>query len=94
MTNTHSKGPATATLHFHIASSQARRTGLNAKVPDTMAEGAEQWGEAREMGEKPKERGGKREREDEGGGSRLTEYVFELSGECPSFRERGWVHGL
>lgn len=35
-----------------------------------------------------------REREEEGGGSRLTEYVFELSGECPSFRERGWVHGL
>lgn len=39
-----------------------------------------------------------RERERRGrwwdGESRLTEYVFELSGECPSFRERGWVHGL
>lgn len=23
-----------------------------------------------------------------------AEYVFELSGECPSFRGRGWVHGL
>jgi len=28
------------------------------------------------------------------GEGRLTEYVFELSGECPSFRGRGWVHGL
>lgn len=45
MTNTHSKGPAVATLHFHIASSQARRAGLNAKVPDMVAEGAEQEGE-------------------------------------------------
>lgn len=26
--------------------------------------------------------------------SGLTEYVLELSGECPSFREGGWVHGL
>lgn len=33
-------------------------------------------------------------REEGDGGSRLTEYVFELSGECPSFRGRGWVHGL
>lgn len=45
MTNTHSKGPAAGTLHFHIASSRARRTGLNAKVPDMVAEGAEQEGE-------------------------------------------------
>ncbi len=45
MTNTHSKGPATATLHFHTASSPARRAGLNAKVPDMVAEGAEQEGE-------------------------------------------------
>ena len=45
MTSTHSKGPAAATLHFHISSSQARRTGLNAKVPDMVAEGAEQEGE-------------------------------------------------
>lgn len=44
MTNTHSKGPAVATLHFHIASSQARRPGLNAKVPDMVAEGAEREG--------------------------------------------------
>ncbi|KAM7402940.1 hypothetical protein PAMA_003727 [Pampus argenteus] len=34
-----------ATLHFHTASSQTRRTGLNAKVPDMVAEGAEQEGE-------------------------------------------------
>lgn len=85
-----------AALHFHIAYSQARRTGLNAKVPDMMAEGAEQWGEERErwernrMSEEARERGGRWW----DGESRLTEYVFELSGECPSFRERGWVHGL
>lgn len=56
MTNTHSKGPATATLHFHTASSQARRTGLNAKVPDMVAEGAEQEKEEKKEteGEKPK----------------------------------------
>lgn len=35
-------------------------------------------------------RGSKRETEKRGGdGSRLTEYVFELSGECPSFRGGG-----
>lgn len=34
-----------ATLHFHIASSQTRRSGLNAKVPDMMAEGVDQQGE-------------------------------------------------
>lgn len=52
MTKTHSKGPATATLHFHTASSQARRTGLNAKVPDIVAEGTAQEGEKRKEGEK------------------------------------------
>lgn len=68
MTNTHSKGPAAATLHFHIASSQARRTGLNAKVPDMVAEGAEQEGEEKKRdGEKLNERGSEREREREKG---------------------------
>lgn len=42
MTNTHSNGPAMAAIHFHIATSQARRTRLNAKVPDRETEGAEQ----------------------------------------------------
>lgn len=50
MTNTHSIGPAMAAIHFHIATSQARRTRLNAKVPDRETEGAEQEeeGERRE----------------------------------------------
>lgn len=52
MTKTHSKGPATATLHFHTAFSQARQTGLTAKVPDMVAEGAEQEGEKKKEGEK------------------------------------------
>lgn len=101
MTNTHSKGPAAATLHFHIASSQARRSGLNAKVPDMVAEGAEREGgekkgEAEKLSEGGKKGDGERERRGRwwDGESRLTKYVFELSGECPSFRERGWVHGL
>lgn len=48
-------------------------------------------------GEQLSERGSRRERRRKtwwDGESGLTEYVFELSGECPSFRERGWVHGL
>lgn len=93
MTNTHSEGPAAATLHFHIASSQTRQTGLNAKVPDMVAEGAEQEGEGEERAGREAEAGERRGRWCDGG-SRLTEYVFELSGECPSFRGRGWVHGL
>lgn len=40
--HTQQKGAATVALHFHIATSRARRTGLNAEVPDTEAEGAEQ----------------------------------------------------
>lgn len=71
MTNTHSKGPGTATLHFHTASSQSRRTGLNAKVPDMVAEGAELRGEKKREGEKLNELDAKREwergREREGG---------------------------
>lgn len=62
MTNTHSTGPAVATLHFHIASSKARRTGLNAKVPDMMAEGAEQWGDERWERNRMREEAGESER--------------------------------
>ena len=70
----HSRG---RTSFSYTASSQARRTGLNAKVPDMVAEGAEQGrgGERRE-GEKlneletevERESGGReRERRGEGG---------------------------
>lgn len=62
-----------------------------------VAEGAEQEGEEKKReGEKLYERGSARKRRGRwwDGESGLTEYVFELSGECPSFRERGWVHGL
>lgn len=46
------RGPATATLHFHIASLQTRRTGLNAKVPDGVRRGyAGAKGEKRDVRE-------------------------------------------
>lgn len=65
MTNTHSKGPAMATLHFHIASSRASQTGLNAKVPDMVAEGAEREGEKKREGNRMRKeaRGSEKERE-------------------------------
>ncbi|MED6249598.1 hypothetical protein ATANTOWER_016783 [Ataeniobius toweri] len=82
--HTQQKGAATAALHFHTATSRAR-SGFDAEVPDTQAEGAEQEGE--KWGTEMRKRdGGKVGRRWENG-SRMTEYVFELSGECPSI---GW----
>lgn len=46
MTNAHiAKGPARGHTSFsYCRPRRARRTGLNAKVPDMMAEGAKRWG--------------------------------------------------
>lgn len=69
MTNTHSKGPAMATLHFHIASSRASQTGPNAKVPDMVAEGGREK-ERGKLNEKGSKRKGEGERGSERDGSR------------------------
>lgn len=46
MTNAHiARGPARGRTSFSYCRPRgARRTGLNAKVPDMMAEGAKRWG--------------------------------------------------
>lgn len=46
MTNAHiAKGPRCGHTSFsYCLPHRARRTGLNAKVPDMMAEGAKRWG--------------------------------------------------